>query len=520
MEAGIVDASKLEPREYQSRIAESVIADGNSLVILPTGLGKTIVALLVIADKLSKGRKALFLAPTRPLSEQHHKSMRSLLKIPPERVVLLTGSTPAAKRPALWKDALVVCATPQTIENDLQAGRISLDGFGLCVVDECHRSVKKYAYTSVTGECLGKGVQLLGLTASPGGKRERIEEVTQALGIENIQIRTETDPDVAPYVKKVAVTWVEVKLPQEFSDLKGKLEVVVSERLSPLHGMRLVGTTSPRIPRRAILDAGKRLMALPDSNKLKFVMLSHYATSMNLAHALELLETQGLSAFLAFFRKLEAREPRSKAVKRILEDRRIREILREAGELAPKIEHPKLAKLVEILKSRPDQKIIVFVQFRDQITRVVQELDKNGIPARQFVGKREGVKLRDQKLAIAEFREGRFNVLVASSIGEEGLDVPSVDTVVFYEPVPSEIRLIQRRGRAGRAKSGEVIFLITKGTRDEAYNYASRSREAKMRSIVRGMQARKPGEPAKPAPRPAKPGQRMKPGQARMPDFV
>ena len=53
-----------------------------------------------------------------------------------------------------------------------------------------------------------------------------------------------------------------------------------------------------------------------------------------------------------------------------------------------------------------------------------------------------------------EFRKGEFNVLVSSSIGEEGLHVPDVDLVVFYEAVPSEIRYIQRRGRTGRTTPG------------------------------------------------------------------
>ena len=517
----LIDSSKVQFREYQVRIAEGVLNNGNSLVILPTGLGKTIVALLVIEKKLLEGKHVLFLAPTRPLAEQHQKMLSSLLKIPEGRVVLLTGTTPADKRAGIWRDAFIVCATPQTVENDLRAGRISLEGFGLCVIDECHRSVKRYAYTFVADECKKKGVQLLGLTASPGGKKERVEAVTKALDVTHIEIRTETDLDVAPYVKRIETNWVEVELPPEFNELKEKLEEVVSERLEPLMKMHLINTTSPRIPKRLLLDAGKKLVALPDSNKLKFVMLSHYATAMNLTHALELLETQGISAFLSFFEKLEAREQKSKAVKRILEDMRIKWLIRKANDLRNNGEHPKLAKLVEIIRERNGKKIIVFVQFRDQIKRIVDELIAHGITARQFIGRKDGVTLKEQKETIQKFREGEFDVMVASSIGEEGLDIPSVDSVIFYEPVPSEIRLIQRRGRAGRAKSGEVIFLITKGTRDEAYYWASKSREAKMKKIVKGMQSelaiKKVFE--KHLGRKEQEAVNLKPGQAKMTDF-
>ena len=90
----------------------------------------------------------------------------------------------------------------------------------------------------------------------------------------------------------------------------------------------------------------------------------------------------------------------------------------------------------------------------------------------------------NQKQVIQDFRNGAFRVLVATSIGEEGLDIPSVDAVVFYEPVPSEIRNIQRKGRAGRISYGEVVILVTKDTKDETYLMISRNREKRMREIV------------------------------------
>ena len=85
-------------------------------------------------------------------------------------------------------------------------------------------------------------------------------------------------------------------------------------------------------------------------------------------------------------------------------------------------------------------------------------------------------------------------MLVASSIGEEGLDIPAVDSVVFYEPIPSEIRSIQRRGRAGRFKEGEIIILVTRGTRDEYYHWSSFNREKRMKHIITSMQGKKKTE--------------------------
>ena len=87
---------------------------------------------------------------------------------------------------------------------------------------------------------------------------------------------------------------------------------------------------------------------------------------------------------------------------------------------------------------------------------------------------------KEQKKMLDDFRNGMFNVLVATSIGEEGLDIPKVDLVVFYEPIPSAIRSIQRRGRTGRQEKGRVIILMVKGTRDEAYRWVAHHKEKKM----------------------------------------
>ena len=83
---------------------------------------------------------------------------------------------------------------------------------------------------------------------------------------------------------------------------------------------------------------------------------------------------------------------------------------------------------------------------------------------------------------VEKFKKGEYNVLVATSVAEEGLDIPATDMVIFYEPVPSEIRSIQRRGRTGRARIGKVVILTIKGTRDIAYLWSSRNKEKKMKN--------------------------------------
>ena len=112
-------------------------------------------------------------------------------------------------------------------------------------------------------------------------------------------------------------------------------------------------------------------------------------------------------------------------------------------------------------------RIIVFTQFRDTALIIEQNLNKiDGVCAKVFVGQAKkngsGLSQKEQKKIIEEFSAGEVNVLVATSIAEEGLDIPEVNSVIFYEPVASAIRSIQRRGRTARLSKGKLIMLITK----------------------------------------------------------
>ena len=64
------------------------------------------------------------------------------------------------------------------------------------------------------------------------------------------------------------------------------------------------------------------------------------------------------------------------------------------------------------------------------------------------------VHLHQQK-----FRSGAFNVIVATSIGEEGLDIMEVDLVISFDANISPLRMIQRMGRTGRKHDGRVDIL-------------------------------------------------------------
>jgi Fanconi anemia group M protein len=484
--AKLVNTKLAEPRSYQINIARSVMRGSNSLVILPTGLGKTLIAILAIASSLSKGRKAIILAPTKPLSEQHYDSLARFLNIDKGEILLLTGSISTKKRRELENDARIIAATPQTIANDLKSGRLSLENFGTVIFDECHRAVGRYAYTYIADECKLRGIQLVGLTASPGSNRKRIDALITTLGIEQIEIRITTDEDVMSYVMDKSTHVIHVDKEKTMDSILASLKLVIDEHLSKLyqHGL------SP-FQRYENMAKGKILMIGASVDKLqssnyKFMAMYNYVFLLNLSHAYDLLATEGFYPFLHYMDSLKAKEKKSRALQSILNNQAVIGAMASARDAVGNgIEHPKIFKIIDLMTTALKGKtVMVFAQYRSTVRRIVELLNEYGIAAVAFVGKKEGVTQANQKETIERFREGKFNVLVASSIGEEGLDIPSVDAVIFYEPIPNEIRNIQRRGRAGRIKVGEIYMLVTRGTKDEIYLYISRQREKKMYELV------------------------------------
>lgn len=464
------------PRSYQLSIAASALERGNTLAVLPTGLGKTLIAFLVMEKRLASGR-TVFLAPTKPLVRQHYLTFLSLTHFPEGDAALITGEVSPAKRKELWGKAACF-STPQSFQNDIKAGRTDAH-CSVCIIDEAHRAVGSYAYTFVAAEVAKSGGLLLGLTASPGGNRDRIREIVEALGVQNIEIRTSEDADVAPYVKPLEVQYVRVALGRQFSEVRALLSGMLADNVKYLSNY---GFAAPVRSKRGLVEL--RAKILRASDRVKYQAISFYATIFNLVHMLELLETQGLATFLSYVEKLKGR-PDTKARHRIFSDRRFVSALKLCSTAQ---EHPKLAELVKILLQRRGEKVLVFAQYRDQVKAIVEELRRNSISSERFVGKKEGVTAEEQRRTIERFSAGEFSAMVATSIGEEGLDIPAVDTVVFFEPIPSEIRTIQRRGRAGRLQAGKVVVLITTGTRDEAYFRSSRKKEESMRRIVGHMQ--------------------------------
>ncbi len=490
----LVKEGVIESRLYQEVIVGNASRE-NTLVVAPTALGKTVIAVLLAAHRLEKFPRSriLMISTTRPLVNQHSASFKRFLKIPEEQICVFTGYTPPQEREELWKTSRVVCATPQVIENDLISARYSLQDVSLIIFDEAHRSTGEYPYTFIAKRYMKEAENplILGLTASPGGDEDKIAEVCESLFIKNIEVRTEKDPDVRPYIKTTEVEWVKVDLPPAFEKIKRQLEDALIERLKTLKNLGLIRSAAPGISKKDLLRLREKLQrGLSEGGAPEiYVGLSNVAACINLTHALELLETQGLGTLQRYFERMQ--KGTSKAVKNLLGDLRVLRAMRLTDGLAEEMHHPKLDKLIEIIQKAPKSgRIMVFTQYRDSAQKIVEALEKlPGRRAVRFVGQAskdsdKGLSQREQLDILEKFRSGEYNVLVATSVAEEGLDIPKVDLVVFYEPIPSEIRSIQRRGRTGRSRAGKVVVLMTKNTRDEGFYWSSFHRERRMREIL------------------------------------
>ncbi|MBO8182909.1 MAG: DEAD/DEAH box helicase [Archaeoglobus sp.] len=481
----------IERRAYQVSIAATALIR-NTLVVLPTGLGKTVIALYVIASRLlNLDGKALFLAPTKPLVEQHADFLRKNLRIDKEEIIALSGENPPEQREALYKKARVIVATPQVIENDIVARRFSLKDVIHLTFDEAHRAVGNYSYVFIAKRYLEEveNPLILGITASPGSDIERISEVVENLGIEEIEIRTEYDSDVRPYIHERKIDWIKVDMPAELKEVREKFEKAIKLRFKKLESLGFAA--SPELSKRELLALQEAMHAeaMESKDPSIFEAISVMAEILKISHGIELIETQGIEAVKNYLRRLikegKARGG-SKAAKNLLSDAVFREAMLKA--LSCKVDHPKLEKLKEIISKeiKKDTRIIVFCSYRDTAETLVNELGKiDGVRASKFIGQSnrvddKGMRQREQVEVVSKFREGQINVLIATSIGEEGLDIPATDLVVFYEAVPSEIRAIQRKGRTGRTRKGKIIVLMTKGTRDEAYYWSSLRKEKLM----------------------------------------
>lgn len=516
-------------RHYQENIVNSC-KNKNSLVVLPTGLGKTIIGILLISRVLKKYPKGkiIVLAPTRPLVIQHKSSCEKFLAIDTEKIVSFTGKISPDKRIHLFKSSNVIVSTPQVINNDLARGRYDLTKVSLIIFDEAHKTKGKYSYNFISKEYIEtcNDPLILGLTASPGKDYERIQEICDNLRIENIIFRSYDDEDVINYIHEIDtfINLVDLQtkileLSQVWQDLFQQfLKFFIDRDLinpfkkyySKLDFLRISHdlTVSIRYEQGYELEdeyvdclfyqEPKIIDIIKEKDIDIHSVYSYCSSCVSLLHAKDLIETQDISLFISFLERIKYKaEEGILSAKRIVNSKHFKFIDSVIeNENLSNLTHPKIERIISVIREELEEfnnkKIIIFTQFREMAEFLKKKLAtefRDQLLIEKFIGQSSkiddiGYSQQLQTEILQKFREDKINILIATSVAEEGIDIPNVNAIIFYEPVPSEIRLIQRRGRTGRNAPGRCYILVTEDTVDIPFYHIARRKESLMKSVL------------------------------------
>ncbi|EFZ00392.1 ERCC4-like helicase [Metarhizium robertsii] len=502
-------------RDYQFSIVKNSLFN-NTLVALPTGLGKTFIAATVMLNfyRWTKSAKIVFVAPTKPLAAQQIDACYNIVGIPRSHTTLLTGDIQPALRAEEWEKRRVFFMTPQTLLNDLSHGYAEPKSIALLVIDEAHRAVGEYAYAKVTKliRRFSKSFRVLALTATPGSKIETVQEVIDNLGISHCEIRTEESIDIRQYVHERNIE----KMVLDPSDEMNLVSELFTEALKPL--VDKLGSQNIYYGRNPMAMSTYGLMQVQKewfatrgrhaNQGVQFMMRAIFSVLTSLAHSIKLLNFHGIKPFYDNMKDFRSEqegkgEKGSKYKRQLIEHSSFQKMMDHISRWLRTdgfVGHPKLAALVDcVLNHFMDQgegsttRVIVFSEYRDSAEDIVCQLNKHQplLKASVFVGQAdgkrgEGMKQAQQIQTIEKFRKGEFNVLVATSIGEEGLDIGQVDLIVCYDSSASPIRMLQRMGRTGRKRAGNIVLLLMRGKEEDQFAKSKDSYESMQKLICEG----------------------------------
>ncbi|RLN52459.1 hypothetical protein BBJ28_00007668 [Nothophytophthora sp. Chile5] len=488
-------------RDYQLAIAEKALYH-NTLVSLPTGLGKTLVAAVVMYNfyRWFPTGKIVFMAPTKPLVAQQIRACHEIMGIPLADTAELQGNVPPATRRVLWRSKRVFFCTPQSLQNDLRRGVCAAEKFVCVVVDEAHRATGNYAYCCVVQEIEAKTqfFRVLALSATPGAKFDVIQDVVNNLRISHIESRSADDADVKKYTHARQEEVIVCHLGVQITQVKLLFLKCFQRIVQRLFTGNIIQHRDPeKLSSWYVLQARERFRKSPNYSSNRSAE-SDLALLVSLLHARNLLTGHGLSSFREqIVNWVEERQAgrMSWSKREMLQSSEFHAlelslaVTAGANDTAPistnAASHPKLTKLREVLHEHfrrhaagnSSTRAIVFTQYRASVVEIVALLRTLAplINAQPFVGQGASGKAKEnkgqsQKLQqeiVRKFRQGEFNVLVATCIAEEGLDIGEVDLIVSFDALTSPVRMIQRMGRTGRKRVGKVIILVTEGDEEK-----------------------------------------------------
>ena len=483
----------VEARAYQLDAAKECLS-GSTLLVMPTGLGKTAVQWMAMAENLEGKGKIVLVAPTTGLVAQQAKMAKTFIDIEEDKIITLTGQIRPSSREDMWKDAKIIMATPHVIRNDALSGRILLSEIDLLICDEAHHATGSNSMAQLGDLYLqaSNNPKVLAASASPGVKSSNVLEVIKRLGIERLHVTKRDDDLVKPYVTEMSIDENRILLPDLLLSTILPLKVLLDEEVEFLRRSGFLIYTG-RVTAAALDEAQRRVSAAINRGDVRgFDAAKRISDLRRLIRLIDLLETQGLQCAIMYLTR--ARNDKDRKTKRFLSLPQVSTFysdFKDHEEIHPK---PKIVQNMVADSLRTGGKVIIFTEYRDTVDNLLESLSGENIHPGRFVGQASkgsqlGMKQSEQIEQLERFRNGEINVLVATSVGEEGLDVPAADCVILYEPVPSAIRAIQRRGRTARKTDGNVRVLITQNTRDEYVQNASKNREITMYRTLNKLQS-------------------------------
>ncbi|XP_053451315.1 Fanconi anemia group M protein isoform X2 [Nycticebus coucang] len=481
-------------RDYQLHISRTALFC-NTLVCLPTGLGKTFIAAVVMYNfyRWFPSGKVVFMAPTKPLVTQQIEACYQVMGIPQSHMAEMTGSTQALTRKEIWCNKRVLFLTPQVMVNDLSRGVCPAVEIKCLVIDEAHKALGNYAYC------------------------QAVQQVITNLLIGQIELRSEDSPDILPYSHERRVEKLVVPLGEELAAIQKTYVQVLEAFASSLVQRNVLRRDIPNLTKYQIILARDQFRKNPSPNivgKQQGMIEGEFAICISLYHGYELLQQMGMRSlyfflcgimdgtkgmtrsknelsqnedFMGLYNHLECmfahtRSPSAGGVAAL-----------QKGDTDKKFfySHPKLKKLEEVVvehfkswnakntseKKCDETRVMIFSSFRDSVQEIAQMLLQHQpvIRVMTFVGhasgkSTKGFTQKEQLEVVKQFRDGGYNTLVSTCVGEEGLDIGEVDLIICFDAQKSPIRLVQRMGRTGRKRRGRIVVILAEGREERIYN--------------------------------------------------
>ena len=481
---------QLSIRNYQWELAEPGIKGENYIVCAPTGTGKTFVAGLIISEHLQKRKrdgnpgKVIFMVTTRPLAQQQNVELNKMM--PQASVECCIGDDGSTIELLLKHEDVIVCTAGKLL-NELKEDKVHLEEISLIVIDECHHTVKEAPQAKVMEIYLerkqqGKAIlpQVVGLTASPGAGDNPSIELEKTLhhlislcalmdATSGIITVTENVDELEKHKNKSTSRLESPNGRDQSEEFISRITIEMAD-LEQLVGLRC---PFPRWSQQYETSIQQKKQPLEmslipeDRDQINvFNLLRCYTQALNIYMDLRYEDAiTVLDEFMNFVSEEQATSLEKELKQRL-------ECLKAELMELPKVSNPLLTQVEKKLRSQfavePKSKAICFVRTKKHASAFCDWISKleSGVEIRPnvFVGHtREtgpGMTQVEQEDVMKGFREGKYNLLVATSVAEEGLDVPACNLVIRYQHVSNEIAKVQTQGRA-RAENSQGFTILS-----------------------------------------------------------